>query len=102
MRKPCCRCRRSARDLERELGFGHGTVSNVLRGRSELSFRHLELFSRALGFTLPELFVEAYGLCQPDDLQTRIAQAVRTELDAFWDQHGSRIENTRGSRRRSR
>src|SRR5215210_2334026 len=82
--------RRSLRSLEKEIGLGHGTLSNMLRGRSELRVRHLELVGRALGVTVPELVAEAYGLGpearrrgRDARLRSLVAEVVRTELAAF-------------------
>lgn len=51
---------RSISEIERLVGFGHGTLANVLRGRSELRLHHLEALGSVLGFTLPEIVAEAY------------------------------------------
>lgn len=81
--------RRSLRSLELEIGFTHGTLGNVLCGRTELRLHHLELAGRALGFTLPEIVAEAYGLPHPGagleevELRKLIAEVVRAELAAF-------------------
>jgi len=53
---------RSISEIERLVGRGHGTLSNVLRGRSELRLHHLETLGPVLRFTLPEIVAEAYGI----------------------------------------
>lgn len=83
--------RRSQRDLERELNLGHGTLGNLLRGRTELRMRHLKMLGKALGFDPIELLAEAYGssrvLPEPaagftwEELRELIADALREELD---------------------
>ena len=85
--------RRSHRELERELHLGHGTISNLVRGKTELRFRHLTLLARALGFDPVELLLEAFGVYRPDpppppglvltreELRDVVRDAVREELD---------------------
>ncbi|HWM89443.1 MAG TPA: hypothetical protein VN493_01610 [Thermoanaerobaculia bacterium] len=84
--------RRSHRDLERELNLGHGTIGNLVRGRTELRLRHLAMLGRALGFDPVELLLEAYGVYRPDpppppglvltreDLRAVVREALREEL----------------------
>lgn len=84
--------RRSHRELERELGLGHGTIGSLLRGRTELRFRHLTLLGRALGIDPVEILLEAYGVYRPspppppgliltrDELRKVVKEAVREEL----------------------
>lgn len=96
---------RSVRSLELEIGLGHGTLGNMLRGRSELRFHHLERLGRALGCTVPELVAEAYELVPPqprgrhDRLRALVEDVVRAELAAFWDRHGIRLEGRRARAR---
>lgn len=83
---------RSHRQLERELDLGHGTLGNILRGRTELRLRHLEVLGRALGFAPADLLAEVYGppvrvpsapvllAMTQDDLRAVVAQALREEL----------------------
>lgn len=85
--------RRSHRELERELKLGHGTIGNLLRGRTELRLRHIAMLGRALHFDPVELLLEAYGVYRPDpppppglvltreELQAVVRDAVRDELD---------------------
>ena len=85
--------RRSHRELERELSLGHGTIGNLLRGKTELRFRHLAMLGRALGFDPVELLLETYGVYRPDpppppglvltreELRAVVRDAVREELD---------------------
>lgn len=88
--------RKSYRELERELGLGHGTIGSLLGGRTELRFRHLTMLSRALGFDPVEILLEAYGVYRPypppppglvltrEELRKVVRQAVREELDRRW------------------
>lgn len=85
--------RRSHRELERELKLGHGTIGNLVRGRTELRLRHLALLGQALQFDPVELLLEAYGVYRPDpppppglvltreELRAVVQDAVREELD---------------------
>ena len=52
--------KKSHRRLERELGWGHGNLRLVLRGRVEITLRHIEELARVLGTTPLELMVQAY------------------------------------------
>jgi len=51
---------RSHRSLERELGWGHGILGNLLRGRTVITLRHVEELAPILGTTPLELLSEAY------------------------------------------
>ena len=85
--------RRSHRELERELNLGHGTIGNLVRGKTELRLRHLAMLGRALDFDPVELLLEAYGVYRPDpppppglvltreELRAVVQDAVREELD---------------------
>lgn len=85
--------RRSHRELERELGLGHGTIGNLFRGRTELRFRHVTMLGRALGLDPVELMLEAYGVYRPypppppglvltrEELRKVVKEAVREELN---------------------
>jgi transcriptional regulator with XRE-family HTH domain len=89
---------RSIRDLEREIGVGHGTLGNMFRGRTELRLRHLDRLSRALGVTLQELLAEAFAVPLPASrrrharLRNLVAEVVREELEDFRARHGIRFE----------
>lgn len=84
--------RRSHRELERELGLGHGTIGSLFRGRTELRFRHLTMLGRVLGIDPVEILLEAYGVYRPypppppglvlnrEELRKVVKQAVREEL----------------------
>lgn len=51
---------KSHRRLERELGWGHGNLRLVLRGKVEITLRHIEELARVLGTTPLELMGQAY------------------------------------------
>lgn len=75
---------RSMRQIEAEVGLGHGTLGLVLRGKSELRFHHLERLGAALGFTVPEIVAEAYEeTSEKAALRSLLAEVVRRELDAI-------------------
>lgn len=85
--------RRSHRELERELKLGHGTIGNLVHGKTELRLRHLSMLGRALGFDPVELLLEAFGVYRPDpppppglvltreELRIVVRDAVREELE---------------------
>lgn len=81
--------KRSQRDLERELNLGHGTIGNILRGRTELRMRHLKMLGETLGFDPMEILMEAFGTrplpglaaVTRDELRELISEALREELD---------------------
>lgn len=85
--------KRSQRDLERELNLGHGTIGNILRGRTELRMRHLKMLGETLGFDPMELLMEAFGssgssrpfpaltAAVREELRELISEALREELD---------------------
>jgi transcriptional regulator with XRE-family HTH domain len=62
LRERLARQGRSISEIERRVGVGHGTLANVLRGRSELRLHHLEILGTVLGFTLPGIVADAYGI----------------------------------------
>jgi hypothetical protein len=84
---------RSHRDLERELGLGHGTLGNIFRGRTELRLRHVSMLGRVLGFEPGELLNIAYRTSPPEpplppglpvtreELRGLIVDALKEELD---------------------
>jgi transcriptional regulator with XRE-family HTH domain len=89
--------RLSHRELEREMKVGHGTIGNLLRGKTELRLRHVAILGRALGFDPVELLLEAYGVYRPDpppppglvltreELRAVVREAVREEMDRYRD-----------------
>jgi transcriptional regulator with XRE-family HTH domain len=80
---------RSVRQIEAEVGLGHGTLGNVLRGKSELRFHHLEGLGAVLGFTVPEIVAEAYEeTSEKAGLRSLLAEVVRRELDALRKDRG--------------
>lgn len=96
--------KRSQRDLERELNLGHGTIGNILRGRTELRMRHLKMLGETLGFDPMELLMEAFGsrplpglAVTRDELRELIAEALREELDRR-GVHGAGAAKRRRSR----
>jgi len=92
---------RSIRDLEREIGVGHGTVSNMFRGRTELRLRHLDRLARALNVTLQELLAQAFAVPLPparprhERLRNLVSEVVRAELEDFWSRYGSRCKSSK-------
>ena len=82
----------SLRELERQLGLGHGTLGHILRGRTELRLRHLTMLGRALGFTLEELLTETFvqRVEEPAaaSIERIVTRVVRAELAAFREAHG--------------
>ena len=90
---------RSIRDLEREIEVGHGTISNMLRGRTELRLRHVDRLARALNVSLQELLAEAFAVPLPppppkrERLRSLLSEVVRAELEGFWRRHlkGSKV-----------
>jgi transcriptional regulator with XRE-family HTH domain len=51
---------RSLREIERDLGWGQGKLSGMLRGRTEVSLRHIEALAMVVGSTPLELLEEIY------------------------------------------
>jgi transcriptional regulator with XRE-family HTH domain len=51
----------SYRQIEREAGFGHGTVGNLLRGKTELRIRHIAAVGRAINVPVEDFFLEAFS-----------------------------------------
>ena len=84
---------RSIRSLEMEIGVGHGTLGNMLRGRTEPRLRHLDHLCRALGVSLQELLAQAFAVPLPEPrlrhgrLRNLVAEVVRQELEGFRDRH---------------
>jgi transcriptional regulator with XRE-family HTH domain len=71
---------RSYRDLERQAGLGHGTLSNILGGRTTLCVHHISLLAGMLGFTEAEFFLEAGGGLE--SFRKLLLDTVRAELQA--------------------
>lgn len=55
------RGKRTIRGIEKQLQWGHGTLSNVLSGRYEIRLRHIEAVAHLLGLTLEALLLQALG-----------------------------------------
>ena len=79
--------RLSQREVERELRLGHGTIGNILRGRTTLRIHHLELLGPVLGLTPDQIVREALGHPEHpqatgdyDVLARKIASQVVDEL----------------------
>lgn len=73
----------SQNEAERLLGLGHGTLGNILRGRTALRIQHLELLGPLLGFTPDQILHEALGASEipPGDVfARRVAFHVVDEL----------------------
>jgi transcriptional regulator with XRE-family HTH domain len=51
---------KTVRDVERDLGWGRGTLSRVFSGRSELKLRHILEVAATLSLTPEEFFQMAY------------------------------------------
>jgi transcriptional regulator with XRE-family HTH domain len=51
---------KTVRDVERDLGWGRGTLNRVFAGRSELKLRHILEVAATLGLTPEEFFQMAY------------------------------------------
>jgi len=51
----------SQRALEAAAGWGHGTLGNLLRGRSSVRLEQVEILARVMRFPLLDLLMEAYG-----------------------------------------
>lgn len=80
---------RSMRQIEAEIGLGHGTLGNVLRGKSELRFHHLERLGSTLGFTIPEIVAEAYEETgEKAALRGLVEEVVRRELEILRKDRG--------------
>jgi transcriptional regulator with XRE-family HTH domain len=82
LRQRLAESRVSQRAAERLLGVGHGTLGNILRGRTALRIQHLELLGTLLGFTPDQILSEARSASQiPDDVfARRVASHVVDEL----------------------
>lgn len=50
----------TVRDVERELGWGRGTLNRLFNGRSELKMRHVLEVAACLGLTPEQFFLMAY------------------------------------------
>ena len=51
----------SQRALEAAAGWGHGTLGNLLRGRSSVRLEQVEILARVMRFPLLDLLMEAYS-----------------------------------------
>lgn len=65
---------KSLRTIESELAWGHGTLSNVLRGRTEIRLHHLESLARILGLEPIDLLREVY-----DDAKENVVTVTLSE-----------------------
>ncbi len=50
----------TVRDVERDLGWGRGTLNRIFAGRSELKLRHILEVAATLGLTPEDFFYMAY------------------------------------------
>lgn len=71
----------SHRELERRFKLSHGTVGNVLNGRTALRFRHLEIFAPAFECSPDELLLEVLRY-PPPRVDLRFAQLVADKVVA--------------------
>jgi transcriptional regulator with XRE-family HTH domain len=62
----------SQREIERRAGLGHGSIGNLLNGRTELGVRHLEVIGPVLRMPVADFFLEAYA-----------ARALAVDLEAY-------------------
>lgn len=53
---------RTVRDVERDLGWGRGTLNRIFSGRSELKLRHVLEIAATLDLTPEEFFHMAYAV----------------------------------------
>lgn len=53
---------RTVRDVERDLGWGRGTLNRIFSGRSELKLRHILEVAATLDLTPEEFFHMAYAV----------------------------------------
>jgi transcriptional regulator with XRE-family HTH domain len=53
---------RTVRDVERDLGWGRGTLNRIFAGRSELKLRHILEVAATLDLTPEEFFHMAYAV----------------------------------------
>jgi hypothetical protein len=81
---------KSLRAIESQLAWGHGTLGNVLRGRSEIRLHHVESLARVLGLKpfdlLREVYEDARGdvvtVALPEErLSALIREAVASALE---------------------
>jgi transcriptional regulator with XRE-family HTH domain len=81
---------KSLRAIESDLAWGHGTLSNILRGRTEIRLHHLESLARILGLKPIDLLREVYDDATGDEvtvtlpeerLSTLIRKAVTSALE---------------------
>lgn len=82
---------KSLRTLESELGWGHGTLGNILRGRTEIRLHHVEGLARALDLRPIDLLREVYDdtsggvvavTLAEERLTTLVREAVASALEA--------------------
>jgi|GEM_PF-4009708 len=71
---------RSRREIERELGWGQGKLGGMLRGRTDISLRHIEALAPVVGATPLELLEEMYEQELPEDAPAEWGQLIRPLL----------------------
>jgi hypothetical protein len=76
---------RSLREIEQELDWGHGSLGNLLSGRTKITLHHVEALAPIVGATPMELFSEIYGEGMkqtglPQRLQTADVECLREVL----------------------
>jgi hypothetical protein len=81
---------KSLRAIESGLSWGHGTLGNVLHGRTEIRLHHVESLARILGLKPIDLLREVYDdatedvvtVTLPEErLSTLIREAVASALE---------------------
>lgn len=89
LRRHIRQCGRSFRSIEAELAWGHGTLGNVLRGRSEIRFHHIESLARVLDLKPIALLREAYeapgGVATVTFPEERLAALVREAVTSAFE-----------------
>jgi transcriptional regulator with XRE-family HTH domain len=82
---------KSLRTIESDLGWGHGTLGNLLHGRTEIRLHHVEGLAKALGLSPLDLLREVYDdvslnvvavTLAEERLATLIHEAVANALEA--------------------
>lgn len=70
------------RDLERQLGWGKGTLNRIFSGRIELKVRHLVMLSEAVGVSPEDFFMLAYRKMPEGATMAQRVLIGRAEIEA--------------------